>query len=725
MFQYGGLEYRIERKLKGKNALSEAALYREGEDDPVAVQDRGVNELIESLLQLDYRSFTSSIFAEQKELDKLSSLQPEQRRQSINRLINIDRIDQARDDVRRSRNEKSSYVRGKKSLLKNLDDLKSKKSTISKSRTKLRAKEKENKSQVTELEKQANSLKKELEAISNLRDQFTSWETQIGKSESRLLEQQKNKDHTQRELTEISDAESELTNLNKQLEKFDGIADERAKLEKEKEKQGQLEALLREKKVVHEAFERDQANLNDWLPRSRDQQSLQQHRDELTEEEQTLEVKLKTCINTIKREHGKKSTAESKGKEIGEKLQRLETLGPDDECPVCTQPLGEHYESVVVSHRILRDKLRQAYKKHRQAEQEAVLQQQSIEGQLKSIRRDKEEVLQKIRQAQDAAKMVEQYTLQVEQYRQRLEHIETGVEKIGAVEFDKDRWICVQKQVEELLQVRQNAAILKERVARKQALTRHVQTLEKEMKEIRSEIEHARESQTSLGFDPETYKSLRNKSEKHILQFTQARDDLAGVRQELALLERDIETLKKTIDEQKQIGKEIEQTEDEIVYLNAVDTYLGQFRLELAGRIRPLIAHRASELLALTTTSRYSQLDLDSDYNIAIMDANQPFSIQRFSGGEQDLANLCLRIAISQVVAERSGGAPINFIVLDEIFGSQDSERRELILTALYQLTSQFRQIFIITHIEMIKDVLPVLINVEQINDFESTAQIQ
>jgi len=69
-------------------------------------------------------------------------------------------------------------------------------------------------------------------------------------------------------------------------------------------------------------------------------------------------------------------------------------------------------------------------------------------------------------------------------------------------------------------------------------------------------------------------------------------------------------------------------------------------------------------------------------------------------------------VAISQILAERSGGAPINFIVLDEIFGSQDEERKSLILDALAQLSSQFRQIFMITHVESIKDNMQVIVEV-------------
>ena len=115
-------------------------------------------------------------------------------------------------------------------------------------------------------------------------------------------------------------------------------------------------------------------------------------------------------------------------------------------------------------------------------------------------------------------------------------------------------------------------------------------------------------------------------------------------------------------------------------------------------------------------------MELDEDYNIFLYDQTAKFPMARFSGGEQDLANLCLRIAISQVVAERSGRSQINFIVLDEIFGSQDELRKEMILLALQQLSSQFRQIFIITHVEGIKDSLPVIVSVEEKSEMESRA---
>jgi len=138
--------------------------------------------------------------------------------------------------------------------------------------------------------------------------------------------------------------------------------------------------------------------------------------------------------------------------------------------------------------------------------------------------------------------------------------------------------------------------------------------------------------------------------------------------------------------------------------------------MDLMGRMRPLLESRTSQLLGLLSDGRYSIVELDEDYNIFIYDGNEKFKIQRFSGGEQDMFNLCLRIAISQIVADRGGGE-INFIALDEIFGSQDADRRENILRIFNGLSSQFRQIFLITHIEEMKDMMPVVWSVEEVSE--------
>jgi exonuclease SbcC len=76
---------------------------------------------------------------------------------------------------------------------------------------------------------------------------------------------------------------------------------------------------------------------------------------------------------------------------------------------------------------------------------------------------------------------------------------------------------------------------------------------------------------------------------------------------------------------------------------------------------------------------------------------------QVISGGEEDLVNLVLRLAISQMVAERAG-QPLSLLVLDEIFGGLDESRRYNVVELLRKLSGRFPQVILITHIETVKD---------------------
>ena len=56
----------------------------------------------------------------------------------------------------------------------------------------------------------------------------------------------------------------------------------------------------------------------------------------------------------------------------------------------------------------------------------------------------------------------------------------------------------------------------------------------------------------------------------------------------------------------------------------------------------------------------------------------------------------------------------LSFLGFDEIFGSQDEDRRMEILLALEHLKEQYRQIYIITHIAAVKDYFPNILQVTE-----------
>jgi exonuclease SbcC len=79
------------------------------------------------------------------------------------------------------------------------------------------------------------------------------------------------------------------------------------------------------------------------------------------------------------------------------------------------------------------------------------------------------------------------------------------------------------------------------------------------------------------------------------------------------------------------------------------------------------------------------------------------FPIDRFSGGEQDDIAVALRIALSRYLAELHNVHESTVLIFDEIFGSQDEERRANLLTALRTQESRFPQILLISHIAEIQ----------------------
>lgn len=121
-------------------------------------------------------------------------------------------------------------------------------------------------------------------------------------------------------------------------------------------------------------------------------------------------------------------------------------------------------------------------------------------------------------------------------------------------------------------------------------------------------------------------------------------------------------------------------------------------RASISERARPLLDRSASELLARVSGNRYTDARLDDSYLLHIADERQLHPLKRFSGGEQDLASLCLRLALSRTLAEQRG-VEAGFVILDEVFGSQDQERRGLLLDQLAELANgEFRQVFVISH---------------------------
>lgn len=84
------------------------------------------------------------------------------------------------------------------------------------------------------------------------------------------------------------------------------------------------------------------------------------------------------------------------------------------------------------------------------------------------------------------------------------------------------------------------------------------------------------------------------------------------------------------------------------------------------------------------------------------------------SGGQQSICAIGLRMGFNRILSQRSR-ISLNFLILDEIFGSLDKFNREEVLRMLNGLTKFFPQILVITHTEE-DHIFPNLIKVRMDN---------
>ena len=256
------------------------------------------------------------------------------------------------------------------------------------------------------------------------------------------------------------------------------------------------------------------------------------------------------------------------------------------------------------------------------------------------------------------------------------------------------------------------------------SLEQKIDELQSRNQDLKSEEEKIDRAILNLGFSEEKYRTiereLEDKREKvHVVELA-----IKDVGYQTEMLKKEIDQIDLEIKNAGELSRKIKGWEEEQRYLEKLDLLFSDFKVSLIGRIRPALERYTKELFLELCENRYENLELDENYEIYIYDQGEKFPLSRYSGGENDLANLCLRIAISLLISE-SSQADFSFIILDEIFGSQDTLRKENILSALAQLKNRFRQIFLITHIDDIKDSVENLVYVTENDDGTSELKLQ
>jgi DNA repair protein SbcC/Rad50 len=134
--------------------------------------------------------------------------------------------------------------------------------------------------------------------------------------------------------------------------------------------------------------------------------------------------------------------------------------------------------------------------------------------------------------------------------------------------------------------------------------------------------------------------------------------------------------------------------------------------------VTPDLAEHTSALIDEATDSKYDRIEFDESFAIQVFDGDESFPMEHFSGGERDVIALSARLALSKLIGDQATHPP-RFLVLDEVFGSLDRERRENVLSTLGRVvtaTEVFQQLFVITHVDDVRSS-PIFDQIWRVNE--------
>ncbi len=241
-----------------------------------------------------------------------------------------------------------------------------------------------------------------------------------------------------------------------------------------------------------------------------------------------------------------------------------------------------------------------------------------------------------------------------------------------------------------------------------------IQTLETEYQKAQSSLENAETESPNLEEAERELFRLRENENR-------ARSELGGARQRVEIL-----STQRT--RKAQFSQERETLQKKIVQHKTLEKAFGKDGVPalLIEQALPQIEEKANELLdrlsdgqmsiRFVTQTEYKDKkrdDLRETLDIQISDSAGIRAYEMYSGGEAFRVNFAIRLALSEILAQRKG-ARLQTLVIDEGFGSQDTLGRQRLVEAINLVKDDFAKILVITHLDELKDAFPTRIEVEK-----------
>ena len=755
------------RRRQGVTDLQLQVLGPDGAQPITGNSIRDTQAKIDQTVGMDYETFTNSAFLLQGRADEFSNKTPADRKVVLAKIIGLESYDRlqtlARDKLEQTKNAAAAMegsLGQMRSQVEQIGDLSHELTAVDDDLGRLAR-------QMDEQRQETGALRSKVAELEGRRTRLGETERQIQTMSQEIIQLESASTlalgrvaHYQellRQADTIQEGVKSLERARQRFETLEGLRQGYDKLNQEKARlvraidnnRARLEAQAEQLRHRVEVELPTKAGMESGLA---EQQATARGRLAALEQEERAIVGQREDQRTLSTRIGESKSVAERYKVDGQELRaKLELLHRTDNreavCPLCQTPLGEDgcgrlaetYEAEIADKRRLY-RLNSAQLKELETEQAG--REQALTKQETVLERSRRETELKLNEVDLRIKDSQLAQKELAEGRSRLDAM---VELLASGEFARAEQAKLGELDKEIEALGYDDAARTNAYSR----TRELQPFLEQSRQLSDAEANLPQEQESAA---QTREMLRRRQEELVRLHEQRKIDEAGV-SGLPQWQAD---LKKTEDSQR--GLEAQQQEaiarrgylmgqleraralereivegsarlsellvDQDIYQELVTAFGRQgIQAMLIETVVPRLEDEANLLLGRMTDNRmHLKLETQRErrtgrgdpietLEIRVYDELGPRSYEMYSGGEAFRINLALRIALSKVLAQRMG-APLPTLFIDEGFGTQDAAGRERILDVIGAIQDDFDKIVVITHLDDLKDVFPVRIEV-------------
>ncbi|MCS7219966.1 MAG: SMC family ATPase [Anaerolineae bacterium] len=722
---------------------------------------RATEERLCQLLRLDYDTFINSAFLVQGRADEFATKRPGERKQVLANILGLDIYDRYEELAKERAHERAAIVNVLSQQIRLLDEEIAHKPEYEEQ-------EREAARQVAELSSRLREAERKLEELQACQRDLFNQQRELNDLEQRV---RRDAAELSRLESQLQESRSRLQALEETIARRDEIEAGYQRWQEARE----MEEAWREKQLALSRLQTEQARLEGEIRAAQASLQAEIRALEAQIAQWRNQVaRIPELENAAAEANERLKTLESQATEAAALRQRLTALGDEAAslraqnellkaemeslkerlellqaasavCPLCGQPLVEADRARLVQELEADGKARgDQFRINVQRIKTLEVERRAVEGRLQELERELKAQTQWQRQATQAemalaearrsAEALAEAEAKLANLCHRLERGEYAPEARAAlarlseqeqeIGYDADAHRRAQEAVVAWAQFETRYADLQRALASIEAEQRSVTQLTARCDALRAALAEDRQRcdalRARLEALPQIEEAVREQDRVVLELATQeqrARELLGAAQQRLATCQ----ALEQT---RAQRMRELQQAREEQAIYEELREAFGKRGLQamIIEAAIPEIEDEANRLLTRMTdgrlfvsleTTRTGKTTGDpiETLDIIIRDELGPRPYEMFSGGESFRVNFALRIALSKLLARRAG-TRLRTLFIDEGFGSQDAQGRLRLVEAIQSIQDDFERILVITHIEELKEMFPVRIDI-------------